>query len=85
MRRAVGFRWNPPFDVPAIQLRIFWVIAQVDAFADECAVVVAVLEFAADPGEAFPAPDGAIVDVELKRDSSLCCAPFGMTRRWCDL
>src|ERR1700758_1932872 len=56
-RRTVGFRWYPPFDVPTIELRIFEFVAQLDAFADEYAAFVAVLELAADPGEAIPAPD----------------------------
>jgi hypothetical protein len=60
-RRAISFRWYPPFDVPAIELRIFWIVAQLGAFADECAALVTVFELAVDLGEAIPSPDGAVV------------------------
>src|SRR5579862_2291633 len=58
---AVGFRGKPAFDVPAVELRIFGFVAEFHAFAEERAVIVAVLELAADPGQAIPAPDGAVV------------------------
>src|SRR5579885_2174013 len=60
-RRAVGFRRHPAFDVPAIHRGIFRFLAQFDDFADERAGFIALLEFSADPGEAVPAPHGAIV------------------------
>src|SRR5579862_3894480 len=52
---AVGFRGKPAFDVPAVELRIFGFVAEFHAFAEERAVIVAVFELAADPGEAVGA------------------------------
>ena len=61
-RRAVNFRRKPFFDVPAIHGRIFRFLPQLDDFAKQRARCgIAVLKFPADPGQAIPAPDGAIV------------------------
>jgi hypothetical protein len=60
-RRAVGFRRQPLFDVPAIHGGIFRFFPELDALAQQNAVLVALLKFAANPGQAILSPDGAIV------------------------
>lgn len=59
LRRAVSFRRQPAFDVPAVEGKILWDFAQFDDFTRDVAVRVGVRPFAADPREARPAPDDA--------------------------
>src|SRR3989442_14389787 len=58
--RAVGFRRQPAFDVPAVHRRILGFQSQFNALAQHGTLRVAVLELAADPSEAVPAPHGAV-------------------------
>src|SRR5260370_31139152 len=61
-RRAVHFRRQPALDMPAVDGRIFWLLAQLDNFAQEgsrCGI--ALLEFSADPRQAIPAPHRAVI------------------------
>src|SRR5260370_38195674 len=56
-RRAVHFRRHPALDMPAVDGRIFWLLAQLDNFAQEGSRWgIALLEFSADPRQAIPAP-----------------------------
>src|SRR5260370_8948828 len=59
--RAVRFRRQPTLDVPAIHGRIFWLLAQFNALAQQRAMLVAVLEFSADPTEAIPTPCSPVI------------------------
>jgi hypothetical protein len=48
--------------VPAIHSGIFWLLAELEDFAKQRAGRrISFLEFAADPGEAVPSTDGAVV------------------------
>src|SRR5438128_4610548 len=61
-QRAVRFRRQPALDVPAVDGRILRLLAQLDNFAQEGSRRgIALLEFSADPGEAIPAPHGAVI------------------------
>src|SRR6266436_4715375 len=61
-RRAVRFRRHPALDMPAVDGRIFWLLAQLDNFAQEGSRRgIARLEFSADPRQAIPAPHRAVI------------------------
>ena len=70
-RRAVRFRRDPPFDVPAIDRWIFRFLAQLDDFAEQRpGRGIVLLEFAADPREPIPSPDGAIIRLAESVDTA---------------
>src|SRR5262249_44965038 len=60
-RRAVRFRRHPALDMPAVDRGILRFLPQFNALSQQPAVFVAILELAADPREAVPAPHGAVV------------------------
>ena len=61
-RRTVSFGRNPLFDVPAIDRRIFRLLAQLDDFAKQrSGTRIVLLEFSADPRKPIPSPHGAII------------------------
>src|SRR5262245_34314203 len=53
-RRAVSFRRKPALDVPAIHRGIFRFFSKFNALSQQDAILVAVLEFATNPGETVP-------------------------------
>src|SRR5260370_17747955 len=59
--RTVCFRRHPALDVPAIHSWIFRLLAQFNAFSQQSALLISVLELAADPCQAVPAPHGTII------------------------
>src|SRR5207245_555579 len=59
--RTVHFRRHPALDVPAIEMEILRLQSQVNALSQQSAMRVALLEFSADPCEAVPAPDRAVI------------------------
>src|SRR5262249_19855174 len=60
-RRAVRFRRHPALDMPAVDRGILRFLPQFNALSQQRAVFVAILELAANPREAFPAPPTAVV------------------------
>src|SRR5258708_3262173 len=60
-RRAVGFRRQPAFDVPAIHGWIFRFQPQFNTLPHQSARFAVGLEVAGDPREAVPAPHGAVI------------------------
>src|SRR5260370_17723536 len=61
-RRRVHFRRHPALDMPAVEGRIFGLLAQLGNFGQEgsrCGI--ALLEFSADPRQAIPAPYSAVI------------------------
>src|SRR5712692_9592313 len=59
--RAIRFRRQPALDVPAVYRRIFRFNPQFNALSYKSTVLVAILEFPADPREAVPAPHCPVI------------------------
>src|SRR5712692_2606454 len=71
LRPTVQLRRAPPLDVPAIERNILRHLPQLDDFADQPPVGVAVFPPAADPRQAIPAPHGAVVGLAVAVRASL--------------
>src|SRR5713101_10085140 len=62
---TVQLRRAPPLDVPAIERQVLRHLPQLDDFADQPPVGVAVFPPAADPGEPRPSPHSAEVGLAV--------------------
>src|SRR5260370_34829151 len=60
-RRTVRFRRQPPLDVPAVHCGILRIQSQFNTLSQQSAILVAILQFSADPREAIPTQFGAII------------------------
>ena len=61
VRRSIALWRKPPLDVPAIVRHVLWFKTQLDHFAQQLAVGVAVFPFPANPVQPRPSPHRAVI------------------------